>query len=225
MDRPSLPPALSGTFVGRSVLGRIGMNKPTKLSLPVSALVTIVAALVAAFAIPARAEGPIARVPAVQENSTDPDVKAMFDNARNRGGQVINLGLIRGNAPKLARAASAVAYAIRFDTKTPRALIELAILRTAQLWEGDYEINQHRPMMRACGYTPQQIEAVGNWRASTLFNDRQRALLAYVDQAARGDVDDATFAARPHHREHRLHRVQRTPEVDVHALVVVLLGH
>ena len=171
------------------------MNKPTKLSLPVSALVTIVAALVATFAIPARAEGPIARVPAVQESSTDPDVKAMFDNARNRGGQVINLVLVRGNAPKLARAASAVAYAIRFDTKTPRPLVELAILRTAQLWEGDYEINQHRPMMRACGYTPQQIEAVGNWRASTLFNDRQRALLAYVDQAARGDVDDATFAA------------------------------
>jgi len=75
-----------------------------------------------------------------------------------------------------------MAYAIRFDTKTPRPLVELAILRTAQLWEGDYEINQHRPMMRACGYTPQQIEAVGNWRASTLFNDRQRALLAYVDQ-------------------------------------------
>src|SRR5881397_3954380 len=99
------------------------MNKPTKRSLPVSALATIVAA----FAIPARAEAPVARVPAVRENSTDPDVKAMFDNARNRGGQVINLGLIRGNAPKLARAASAVAYAIRFDTKTPRALIELAI--------------------------------------------------------------------------------------------------
>jgi alkylhydroperoxidase family enzyme len=174
---------------------RTVMNKPTRLSLPVSALVTITAALVAVIAIPARAEGPVARVPAVQENSTDPDVKAMFDNARNRGGQVINLSLIRGNAPKLARAASAVAYAIRFETKTPRPLVELAILRTAQLWEGDYEINQHRPMMRACGYTPQQIDAVGNWRASTLFSDRQRALLAYVDQAARGDVDDGTFAA------------------------------
>jgi alkylhydroperoxidase family enzyme len=171
------------------------MNKLTKLSQSVSALVTIVAALVAAFAIPALGEGPIARVPAVQENSTDPDLKAMFDNARKRGGQIINLGLIRGNAPKLARASSALTYAIRFETKTPRPLIELAILRTAQLWAGDYEIHQHRPMMRACGYTPQQIEAVGDWRASTLFNDRQRALLAYVDQAARGDVDDATFAA------------------------------
>jgi alkylhydroperoxidase family enzyme len=167
------------------------MNQPIKLSLPIAALV----AIVAAFTIPARAEGPVARVPAVQENSADPDVKAMFDSARNRGGQVINLGLIRGNAPKIARAASAVAYAIRFDTRTPRPLVELAILRTAQLWQGDYEINQHLPMMRACGYTPQQVEAVGNWRASSLFNDRQRALLAYVDQAARGDVDDATFAA------------------------------
>ncbi len=171
------------------------MNKPTKLSPPVSALVTIVAVLVAALAIPARAEGPVARVPAVRENSTDPDLKAIFDNARKRGGQVINLVLVKGNAPKLARASSAMAYAIRFDTKTPRPLVELAILRTAHLWKGDYEMNQHRPIMRACGYTPQQIEAVGNWRASTLFNERQRALLAYVDEAARGDVDDATFAA------------------------------
>src|SRR2546427_6788512 len=169
------------------------MNKPAERSLPVSVLVTIVAA----FAIPSRAEGPVARVPAVQENSTDPDLKAMFDNARNRGGQVINLVLIRGNAPKLARAASAMAYAIRFDTKTPRPLVELAILRTAQLWEGDYEINQHRPMMRACGYTPQQIEAVGNWRASTLFNDRQRALLAYVDQERALPVDRKSTRLTP----------------------------
>ena len=168
------------------------MNKTTRR--PQRVLIAIVPALVAAFAVPAHAEGPVARVPAVQENSTDPDLKAMFDNARKRGGQVINLSLIRGNAPKLARAASAMAYAIRFDTKTPRPLVELAILRTAHLWAGDYELNQHRPMMRACGYTPQQIEAVGNWRASTLFDERQRALLAYVDQAARGDVDDATFA-------------------------------
>src|SRR5256885_15726164 len=158
------------------------MNKPTKRSLKVSALVTVVAA----FAIPAHAEGPVARVPAVQENSTDPDLRAMFDNARKRGGQVINLSLIRGNAPKLARAASAVAYAIRFDTKTPRPLVELAILRTAQLWEGDYEMNQHRPMMRACGYTPQQITAVGTWRARPLFNDRQRAPLAYGTPAVPG---------------------------------------
>ena len=153
-------------------------------------------ALVALPIIPVQAAGPIARIPAVQENSTDPDVQAMFNNARSRGGQVINLSLIRGNAPKLAKASSGVAYAIRFHTKTPRPIIELAILRTAHLYKGDYEINQHRPMMSTCGYTPAQIDAVmGDWRGSSLFNEEQRAVLAYVDQAARGDVDDATFAA------------------------------
>ncbi len=150
--------------------------------------------VLAATIVPVRAEGPVARVPAVQESSSDPDIKAMFDNARARGGQIINLNLIRANAPKLAKAGSAVAYAIRYDTKTPRKLIELAIMRTALLYDGDYEINQHTPMMKACGYTPAQIDAVRNWRNSDLFDSRQRALLAYVDQASRGDVDDAVFA-------------------------------
>ena len=140
-------------------------------------------------------EGPIARVPAVQESNPDPIVQEMFANAKARGGQIINLSLIRANAPKLAKPGSGVAYAIRYDTKTPRRLIELAILRTAELYDGVYEINQHRPMMRACNYTPQQIDAVAHWQDSSLFDEKQRALLAYVDQAARGDVDDPTFAA------------------------------
>jgi len=140
-------------------------------------------------------EGPIARVPAVQESNPDPIVQEMFANAKARGGQIINLSLIRANAPKLAKPGSGVAYAIRYDTKTPRRLIELAILRTAELYDGVYEINQHRPMMRACNYTPEQIDAVAHWQDSSLFDEKQRALLAYVDQAARGDVDDPTFAA------------------------------
>lgn len=143
----------------------------------------------------AAGEGPVARVPAVQESNPDPIVQQMFANAKQHGGQIINLSLIRANAPQLAKAGAGLAYAIRFDTKTPRPLIELAILRTADLYRGTYELNQHRPMMRACGYTPDQIAAVAAWRRSKLFDARQRALLAYVDEAARGDVDDKTFAA------------------------------
>ena len=157
----------------------------------------ILAGLVLGLAavIPGQADEPIARVPAVQESNPDPLVQEMFANAKARGGQIINLSLIRANAPKLAKPGSGVAYAIRYETKTPRRLIELAIWRTAQLYDGVYEINQHRPMMRACNYTPEQIDAVAHWQDSTLFDEKQRALLAYVDQAARGDVDDPTFAA------------------------------
>jgi len=144
--------------------------------------------------VTARAEGPIARVPAVDASSNDPDIKAMFAERAARGGQLINLALIRANAPKLSKPGTALAYAIRYETKTPRSLIELAIFRTAQLWDGEYEINQHTPMMKACGYTPAQIAGLANWRGGGLFDLRQRALLAYVEQAAKGDVDDATFA-------------------------------
>ncbi|MBV8538521.1 MAG: carboxymuconolactone decarboxylase family protein [Alphaproteobacteria bacterium] len=153
-------------------------------------------AVIAPGPAPVQAEdGPIARVPAVQESNPDPIVQEMFASARARGGQIINLSLIRANAPKLAKPGSGVAYAIRYDTSTPRRLIELAILRTAELYDGVYEINQHRPMMRACNYSSEQIDAVAHWQDSTLFDEQQRALLAYVDQAARGDVDDPTFAA------------------------------
>ena len=165
------------------------MNKAVFASLLGLVAVVPVGALVHA------AGEPIARVPAVQESNPDPIVQEMFANAKARGGQIINLSLIRANAPKLAKPGSGVAYAIRYDTKTPRRLIELAILRTAELYDGVYELNQHRPMMRACGYTAEQVDAVAHWQDSKLFDEKQRALLAYVDQAARGDVDDPTFAA------------------------------
>jgi 4-carboxymuconolactone decarboxylase len=88
-----------------------------------------------------------------------------------------------------------MAFAIRFETSTPRRLIELVIFRTAQIVGSDYELNQHTPLMKLCGYTDAQIGDVANWRNSTSFDERQRAALGYVEQMARGgNVDDPTFA-------------------------------
>jgi alkylhydroperoxidase family enzyme len=155
------------------------------------------ALLLASAALPiAAADAPIARVPAVTEQDPDPAVKAMFAAARAHGVAPINLQLVTALAPALGKAQQAEAYAIRFDLKTPRPYRELTILRTAQLWDGAYEMNQHRPMMLACGFTQAQIDGLDHWRDGTLFDAKQRALLAYVDQLAvrPGRVDDATYA-------------------------------
>jgi alkylhydroperoxidase family enzyme len=140
-------------------------------------------------------------VPAVTEASPDPAVKEMFAAARARGGEPINLQLVMAQAPALAKAHQAVAYAIRFDLKTPRPYRELTILRTVQNWDGAYEFNQHRPMALACGFTAAQIDGVAHWREGKLFDAKQRALLAYVDQITKrpGRVDDATYAALAKH--------------------------
>ncbi len=143
----------------------------------------------------------IARLPAISEDSPDPDIVALFEKSRREGGQIINLQLMLGHAPKIARACHALAYTIRTETKTSRRLIELAILHTAELIASEYELNQHRPMGIACGITEEQQAALPKWRNSKLFPENERALLAYVEQMVerRGDVDDATFAALARH--------------------------
>jgi len=137
----------------------------------------------------------ISRLPPLPQ-PLDPILQEMFDKRRAQGGAIINLQMTTGHAPKFARAASAMAFTIRFDAKTPRRLLELAIMRTAQIVGSTYEINQHIPLAKMCGYGDAQIAALPTWRASTLFDDKERATLAYVEQMAHGgDVDDATFAA------------------------------
>ena len=136
----------------------------------------------------------VSRLPPLPQ-PLDPTLQDLFDKTRARGGAVINLMLTTGHAPKFASVLVATASTIRFETSTPRRLIELVIFRTAQIVGSDYELNQHRRLMEMCGYSDQQIAEVAEWHRSTFFDDKQRAMLGYVDQMANGgNVDDPTFA-------------------------------
>jgi alkylhydroperoxidase family enzyme len=137
----------------------------------------------------------VSRLPPLPQ-PLDPIMQAMFDKRRAQGGSIINLQLVTGHAPKFAQAASNMAFTIRFNAKTPRKLLELIIMRTAQIAGSRYEINQHIPLSKMCGYSDAQIAALPNWKTATLFDDKERALLSYVEEMAHGgDVDDSTFAA------------------------------
>ena len=137
----------------------------------------------------------ISRLPPLPQ-PLDPILQEMFDKRRAQGGAIINLQIATGHAPKFTRAASTMAFTIRFDAKTPRRLLELVIMRTAEIVGSTYEINQHIPLAKMCGYSDAQIAALPTWQASTLFDDKERATLAYVEEMTHGgDVDDPTFAA------------------------------
>jgi alkylhydroperoxidase family enzyme len=139
---------------------------------------------------------PVSRLPALPD-PYDPYLKDMFDKIRAKGGQPLNIHLVQGFAPKLAKARLDMAYALRFDVVTPASLRELAILRTGQILRSDYELDQHILLAKACGVSDAQIAALPNWRTSKLFDDKQRALLAYTEAVDEhgGDVDDATYDA------------------------------
>lgn len=123
-------------------------------------------------------------------------VQELFAERIKRSGRILNIHHTFGHAPKLSWASMQMAMALRFETSTPRLYIEIAIVRAAQLARGVYELQQHKPMLLAEGFTTAKLDALEQWRASALFDDKERALLSYVDEMAdHGNVSDATFDA------------------------------
>jgi len=159
-------------------------------------LVTVIQVTLMAATPAAPKDAAVSRLPALPDPS-DPYLKEMFAKIRAKGGQPLNIHLVQGFAPKLAKARLDMAYALRYDVITPPLLREMAILRTGQILNSAYELDQHIPLAKACGMTDAQISALPEWRTSSLFDDKQRALLAYTDAVALhgGEVDDATYAA------------------------------
>ncbi|WJR77281.1 carboxymuconolactone decarboxylase family protein [Bradyrhizobium sp. NP1] len=159
-------------------------------------LLRIALGLTVAMSCAQAADDRISRLPRLAEPPGDPDTAAAFAMIRSHGGELINLHLTLGHAGKIFYARQQLTYALRFDATTPRKFRELAILRTAGITGSAYEFAQHAPIARACGFTPAQIDRLDAWQEGGLFDERERALLAYVDQVVgrAGNVDDATFA-------------------------------
>jgi alkylhydroperoxidase family enzyme len=74
-------------------------------------------------------------------------------------------------------------------------LRELGQTRAGFLRESQFVFSQHCKAARDLGMPEAKIEAIPGWASSDLFNARERAVLAYVDELVlqNGRVQDATF--------------------------------
>lgn len=149
----------------------------------------------AALGITYGKEAPVARIPAVPADSTDPILKPIFDTIRSRGGEPQNMHRTLGNAPKIFKPYTDLAFAIRNDASVERVFRELMILRMTHLFHGDYEFAAHSPMAISCGMTPEQVAAIKTWTTNRdLFDEPKLAILSYADgMASDKGVDDATM--------------------------------
>jgi AhpD family alkylhydroperoxidase len=136
------------------------------------------------------------RLPLIDADSTGPDLDPVFDVFRSSGREVPELYRALGNSPRLLRAWTDFAWPLRLDATTPRGLRELAILRVSQLTGADFEWHAHAPMALQFGVTQEQLDALGSWSTSDLFDADQRLVLAAADQLTNDlSIDEATFAA------------------------------
>jgi len=109
-------------------------------------------------------------------------------------GEPVNLYRALGNHPALVAAWTEFFSTIRHESRTPRNLRELMILRAAWLARSEYEWAQHLKMARKAGVREEQIAALADWHASQCFDARERAALALTDALTAGSVSDALYA-------------------------------
>jgi 4-carboxymuconolactone decarboxylase len=113
-----------------------------------------------------------------------------------------NLYQALANHPRLVAAWTEFSKTLRHDTRTPRALRELVILRGAQLMRSEYEWAQHLPMARKAGVREAQIESLSSWRNSPQFEAREKAALALGEAVTQGHVTEKIYEEALKHFDH-----------------------
>lgn len=114
-----------------------------------------------------------------------------------------NLYRALANHPPLVAVWTEFSRVLRHDTRTPRGLRELVILRGAQLIRSEYEWAQHLAMARKAGVREAQIGALSSWRNSREFDAREKAALGLAEAVTACHVTDEVHAEAMRHFDSR----------------------
>jgi alkylhydroperoxidase family enzyme len=135
-------------------------------------------------------------LPFVDDGDATPEQRAVLEEVLAERGQVSGFARTLVHSPSALRAYEALSRHIRTETPLPAELREIVILRMAQRYANEYEWRRHfRAAIRA-GLPEAKLAALGTWRASELFETRERCALALVEDVAdRQRPDAGTMAA------------------------------
>lgn len=111
-------------------------------------------------------------------------------------GDVLHLYQMLMHSPPIASGWLNYLTAVRQKSSLSGALRELIIMRVALLNNAPYEADQHAPIALAEGVSQDKLNALANWSDCALFDDVERAVLAYTDAMTRTvQVPDEVFNA------------------------------
>jgi alkylhydroperoxidase family enzyme len=147
----------------------------------------------------------MARVPLIDEQD-HPELAQLIAKLRaGRRGTLINVYRLLLHSPALAESWFELSNAVRWKTDLDGRLRELVILRVAQIYGADYIVRQHVPnLTQPEGITDAECAELADWRPSALFNERERAALAYAEVMTREvEVPNAVYDDVARHFDER----------------------
>lgn len=105
---------------------------------------------------------------------------------KRRKGKLLNLDRVLMHAPMVAKGWNGMFGVLRTGLSLEGRLRELVILRVAVINQAYYEFYQHYEVFLQEGGLPKEADALGRWRDATeVFNEKDQAVLAYVDEMTR----------------------------------------
>ncbi|MGA2408883.1 MAG: carboxymuconolactone decarboxylase family protein, partial [Candidatus Binataceae bacterium] len=124
------------------------------------------------------------RIPYVERNAVTGDLKKLYDSfeAQFKTTGIPNVVKTLANSADLAtRVFPLASY---FMTKSPldRRLRELAVLILMKRLDCEYGFVRHIEIAKHTGISRQQIDAIGDYQNSSLFNDDDKLILRYADE-------------------------------------------
>ncbi|HCQ47624.1 MAG TPA: carboxymuconolactone decarboxylase [Achromobacter sp.] len=114
-----------------------------------------------------------------------PDARPLVERIVAERGSVLHLYQMLLHSPAVAGGWLNYLTSIRQLSSLPGDLRELVIMRVAALNGAPYEADQHAPIALREGVSQAELDALGDWENSTLFDPRQKAVLAYTDAMTR----------------------------------------
>lgn|SRR5574337_1149583 len=142
----------------------------------------------------------MARIP--YADSTAAAVRPLADRIVAERGSILHLYQMLLHSAPVAEGWLSYLTAIRQKSNLPGDVRELVIMRVALLNHAPYEADQHAPIALREGVSQGKLDALKEWQDCSLFDVRERAVLAYTDAMTRQvQVSDEVFAAVAAHFE------------------------
>lgn len=137
------------------------------------------------------------RLPYVTRDELAEADREMWDNfVKSRGAQPGHIHRTVANAPNLLRRFVAMADELRNQTQLDAKLRELALMTVGRVTGAEYEFVHHWNIALKAGVRREQLEQLADYAASPTFNDQERAVMRYAEEATRNvRVSELTFDA------------------------------
>lgn len=129
--------------------------------------------------------------PRVDPRSTagsDDRLSAIYERVTKSVGTVPAMYQMLGNSPEILDAWIGLGWGLRSSSTADRGLLELAILRVAQLTGSDYVWRSHWRAASKAGLGETKLRALSRWHAEPDFTEAEVAVLGLTDAL----TDDVT---------------------------------